>query len=49
MKTKTTCKQRKQLRDFEVANCDLKDEFEDVIGDDSVIDELALSEVEDDE
>lgn len=51
MKTKQQSKQRKQARDFEVANRDLKGEYEDVMLDDSVLDEEALIEclIEEDE
>lgn len=42
MKTKKQTKQRKQARDFEVANRDLKGEYEDVMLDDGVLDEDAL-------
>lgn len=46
MKTKT--KQRTQLRDFDVATLDCRDEFDDIL-DDSFLDEDALALIEDDD
>lgn len=48
MKTKKVTKQRTQARDFDVAMLDCSSEFEGVL-DDSILDELAMSEVEDDD
>lgn len=41
MKTKKQTKQRKQLKEFKVANSDFKKEFEEVISDD-LLDEEAM-------
>jgi len=46
MKTKTVSKQRKQSREFDVMN-DLMSEFDEIYDDLNVIDELAFSELED--
>lgn len=46
MKTKTVSKQRKQSREFDVMN-DLRSEFDEIYDDLNVIDELAFSELED--
>lgn len=46
MKTKTVSKQRKQSRAFDVMN-DLMSEFDEIYDDLNVIDELAFSELED--
>lgn len=42
MKTKKITKNRKQERDFEVANNDIKSEFESTFNDRDVLDEEAL-------
>jgi len=44
MKSKKVTKNRKQERDFEVANNDLKGEFESTFSDMEVLDEEALVE-----
>jgi hypothetical protein len=44
MKPKRVTKNRKQEREFEVANCDLKGEFESTFNDMDVLDEEALVE-----
>lgn len=46
MKTKTVTKQRNQERSFETAMQDYSTEYDSVL-DDSIIDELAMSEIED--
>lgn len=43
MKTKQITKERKQEREFEVANNDIKWEYENLISDD-ILDEVALCE-----
>ncbi len=49
MKTKQTTKERRQMREIDVINHDLRDEFGSTYNDYDVIDELAMSEVEEDE
>jgi len=48
MKTKTVTKSRKAERDMDVALMECENEFGDIY-DDSLLDEVALSEIEDDE
>jgi len=45
MKTKRTTKQRKQMRDFDVATQDLKSEFGGIYNDMEVLDEEAMVEM----
>ena len=47
MKTKTMSKQRTQARDYDVAMIDCKSEFCDGVFDDSILDELAMAEIDD--
>ena len=49
MKTKAITTQRNQARDFDIAMLDCKSEFSDGLFDDSILDELALAEIEDDD
>jgi hypothetical protein len=49
MKTKTQTKQRTQLRDFDVAMLDCKNEFGDSILDDSFLDEEAFALTDEDD
>lgn len=46
MKTKVTTVQRNQARDFDVAMMDCKSEFSDGVFDDSILDELAMAEID---
>lgn len=44
---KTKASKRNQLSDYDVATIDCKSEFSDGVLDDGILDELALSEIDD--
>ena len=49
MKTKSVCKERQPMRDYDVAMLDCKGEFENTFNDMDVLSEEAMAEVEEDE